>query len=305
MASSLIVSSLLFLVLLAIVPNVTYSYQTYEPVMEIPGLTVGSVVLFHYKGYGLSRVTLAIEDSNGQGLHLELRDNDGCEEGESSILMNTITNNKFDSEVLESFSGINGRSLQYWSVTAEEDSYKIEHLEKIDNGGGYKVVSTDHFSYRPHHELNDVSKVKLYAKANCNHSHLYFFGEIIVERPLTSEFSKIIIELGGGLRLMSSSVVPSVSFMFSNDEYITLRLLDGYLLIRAYTMSEQFHMYVELMELFTNDTVVHTTLEKLPGSKYRLTVLISSQEYEKIFVTSEQLTKAVLKFGKILKFVIE
>ena len=158
-----------------------------NPVIEVPGLLIGSQISFKYTGNELSRVTLSIDDSIGKILHFELRINEGCKGNSPGILMNTNTNGEFDENIVTNELPWL-KEQNNWYVTAEEDGFLIEGEGKNDDEQySYK------FPYISPHELSDVHRIRLYAARGCG-EETNFIGYVELSQKIPRGFTKVLFE---------------------------------------------------------------------------------------------------------------
>ena len=276
-----------------------------KPAVEVQGLKVGDVIKIQYLGVGISQVTLSVEDDIGKGLHMEARHNVNCDGNEENqkVILNTRTNGMFDiNPQRERFPGaedIQDLRPQYWSVTAEKDSYKIEHLKKIHRE--FQVIATYTFPYRPPHVLENVKVIKLYAKPSCGDTD-FFYGELKLEVPAPSDVSKVSVELGGG---MIGYDHPKVFFKFGNGPKALFDINEVYLHFMYHEY--RYSKLIKLTQPFTPKTKVYVTLERLPNNVYQYTMEADGQQYRNTYTaaSSDQLTALEIKAKNIIKFDFE
>ncbi len=145
----------LFLAILASQPTLNVASSCSPKRLSVPRFEVGWALVFLYTGNGLSRVTLSIEDSIGKSLDMQLRHNEGCTGNPPQLLLNTETNGRVDTEIVE-FPKL--RSSLWWTVTAQETGWLIEQLDT-------RFSRT--FNYHPSHQLSDVSTIEIRDEEGC------------------------------------------------------------------------------------------------------------------------------------------
>ena len=266
-----------------------------NPIIEVPGLLIGSQISFTHSGNDLSRVTLSIDDSIGKILHFELRINEGCKGNSPGILMNTNTNGEFDENIVTNKLPWL-KEQNNWYVTAEEDGFLIEGEGKnADEQYSYK------FPYISPHELSDIHRIRFYAAKGCG-EETNFIGYVELSQKIPRGFTKVLF-VGDN----STSCIPFEVALQSGST--------GYFSAMKYPETNLYsyvdygrHFIPDILKTdYSQDNPIEVIIEK-SSDTYNATVSITpdlSNSYQ-ITDTSASEASGYVKFGfeKITKLEI-
>ena len=236
-----------------------------KPVIEVPGLLIGSRIAFTYNGTDLSRVTLSIEDTIGKILHFALRPNEGCKGNPPEILFNTYTDGKFDKSTIINLPWLDEGN--YWFITAEEDGFLIEGR----GGPMYEEKYSHKFSYISPHKLSDIRKIRMYAGKGCGVGKTNFVGYLHLSQIIPKGFTKVLFE---GVRPTDTPFVFSIESGEQRVEFSTGIIRSEMILTSEIVEHLEGNFMKNFLEIgYLRQNPIEGIIEKTSNSTYKATVL--------------------------------